>query len=94
MAKVVIYYKLNQTDLLEQVVFHVDKLIEQLESLHTIKGVFLDNYNESTELMELLNSPLSEIDFIYINKFIKDEFNNELISQLSRAEKFKIEYFD
>ena len=44
--------------------------------------------------MELLNSPLSEIDYIFTNKPIVNEFDKELIIQLSRTEKFEIRYFD
>ena len=89
-ANVAIYYQQLKEEDLAQAVDNVIRLIQQLETLHVIKGVFLDNFNESTELMDLLNSPLSEIDIIYINKPIINEFDNALISQLSRTEKFQI----
>ncbi|GLB58646.1 hypothetical protein [Cytobacillus sp. NCCP-133] len=94
MANVVIYYNCEQGESTEQAVLRVNELIQFLETHHIIKGVFLDIYNEGTELMELLNSPLSEIDMIYINKDIDNEFDKALIIQLSRAEQFEIKYID
>ncbi|MBL5833150.1 hypothetical protein [Niallia sp. RD1] len=93
-ANVFIYYNSDQSESTEQAVHRVNELIHNLEIHHVILGVFLDFFNQSTELMELLNSPLSEIDYIFTNKPIVNEFDKELIIQLSRTEKFEIRYFD
>lgn len=93
MSNVVIYYKKEQEST-DQAVLRVNELIQCLETHHTIKGVFLENENESIELMDLLNSPLSEIDYIYMNKPVEDDFDKELLSQLSSREQFKIRYFE
>jgi len=93
-ANVVIYYNSDRDESTEQAVHRVNKLIQQLETHHVILGVFLDTYNQSTELMELLNSPLSELDLIYTNKPIENEFDKELIFQLSKTERFEIQYFN
>jgi hypothetical protein len=92
-ANVVIYYKKERDESTEQAVHLVNSLIQQLEIHHAIKGVFMDLPNESTELMELLNSPIYEIDYIYMNKEVEDEFDRQLISQLLNREKFEIRYF-
>lgn len=89
-SNLAIYYKKDQNEDTEQAIVRVNKLIQSLETHHTVKGVFVDLFNESTELMDLLNSQLSEIDIIYINKPIDNEFDNELIYQLSRNEQFEI----
>ncbi|UHA60910.1 hypothetical protein KDJ21_004180 [Metabacillus litoralis] len=94
MANVAIYYQKNKEESTEQAVLHVNELIQQLETHHVIKGIFLDTFNQSIELMELLNSPLSELDYIYLNKPLENEFDNELINQLTRTEKFEIRYFN
>lgn len=93
-ANVAIYYQKNKEESTEQAVLHVNELIQQLETHHVIKGVFLDTFNQSIELMELLNSPLSELDYIYLNKPLENEFDNELINQLTRTEQFEIRYFN
>ncbi|GIO22258.1 hypothetical protein [Oceanobacillus sp. J11TS1] len=89
---IAIYYQKNNKESTDQAVFRINELINQLKNLH-IKGVFFDNFNQSTELMELLNSPLSEIDYLYINKPLENEFDNELINQLKKAEQFEIIYY-
>ncbi|MGD6813093.1 hypothetical protein [Sutcliffiella horikoshii] len=94
MVNTVIYYQKNKNESTEQAVSCVNKLIKQLEPLHIIKGVFLDSYVQSTELMELLNSPLDLIDYIYFNRPVENEFDKELITQLKRAEQFEIIYYD
>lgn len=92
-ANVAIYYQTNKEESTEQAVLHINELIKQLETHHVIKGVFLDTFNQSIELMELLNSPLSELDYIYLNKPLENEFDNVLIIQLTRTEQFEIRYF-
>jgi hypothetical protein len=93
-ANVVIYYNKDYDESTEQAVLRVNELIQQIETLHVVKGVYIELLNQSSELMDLLNSPLSEIDIFYINKPIDNEFDNDLINQLSRAEQFEIKYFD
>lgn len=89
-----IYYKQKQNKSLEQTVLQINNLIKQLKCHHTILGVFIDTFDESFELIELLNRPLEEIDYMYINKPIEDEFNKELIRQLSKSEQFEVKIFD
>ncbi|SOC08360.1 hypothetical protein SAMN05880501_10567 [Ureibacillus xyleni] len=92
--KIAIYYQKSENEIAEMAINHINELIQLLETHHTVKGVFIDRYNESIELMELLNSPLSEIDYIYINKPIENDFDRALIQQLLRTEHFKIKYFN
>lgn len=94
MANVVIYYRKDESETPEHAVSRVNELIEKLETHHTIFGVFIDRYNESNELMELLDSPLEEIDYIYMNECINNEFDKELISQLSSTLHFEIRFFN
>lgn len=92
--KIAIYYQKDESEAAEQAISQINELIRLLEVHHTIKGVFIDRHNESLELMELLNSPLSEIDYIYINKPIENDFDRELITQLSKNEHFKIRNYN
>lgn len=93
MVNIIIYYCLNENETNNQAIEEIQKLISKLENKHIIKGVFIDSYNERHELTELLNSCLSNIDFLYLNKKIIDEFDFQLITELARNENFKIEYF-
>lgn len=94
MVNAVIYYHQNQDERFEQAVENINKLIKQIETQHVIKGVFLDSFNERNELVELINSPLSEIDYLFLNKIIEDEFDKQLISELSKTEDFELIFFD
>lgn len=93
MANVVIYYQKDENESSKHAILCIEKLIKQLEYQHTIKGVFVERKNESIQLMDLISSPLSIIDYIYINKPIKNEFDRELMKQLLRTENFKLKYF-
>ena len=84
---------MNHNENTEQAVPRVNELIAKLETHLAIKGVFMDSFDSSNELMEMLNLPLSEIDYIYM-KEIEDEFDNELINHLSRTEHFEIKLID
>lgn len=94
MIKIAIYYKKSKNETAEQTVARINHLINFLEVQNEVKGVFIDVHNESAELIELLNSPLSEINYIYINKPIENEFDRELIKQLAESENFKLKYFN
>jgi hypothetical protein len=93
-ANTVIYYQLNENETIDRAVLVVNKLIEKIKIDHVIFSVKIDFADERSQLLELSNSPLSKIDFLYINKPFEDEFDSELIKQLSKAEQFVIKYFD
>lgn len=93
-GNVVVYCKQKQNESTEATIERVNKLIQQLESYHKIKGVFLDSSEERTELNELLNFNLSSIDYMYIGSKIDDEFDSQLIKELSRTEQFEVIFFD
>ncbi|MDG0032694.1 hypothetical protein MMB68_24405 [Priestia sp. Y58] len=94
MANVAIYYQQKEHEALEEAIKYVNMFIERIQSLHTIKGVFMDNCGERSRLTDLIDAPLSEIDCIYMEKPFNDEFDSQLINQLSRSEKFELKYFD
>lgn len=94
MANVAIYYSSNYGENMEQAVLRINNLLTQLESTNVVLGVFIDTFNQSSELMELLSSPLSEIEYLYTNKPIINEFDKELLYQLSLREQFETKYFD
>lgn len=93
MANIAIYYQKDPQELAEQAIQSVNEVIPKLETIHTVKGVFIDLYNENFELFELLNSRLEDIDIIYMNREIQDDFIKELISQLRRYQQFELNYF-
>lgn len=94
MVNIAIYYQKCEQETSVDAVNRINEFIQVLEDQHTIKGVFIDRQGESNALMELLSSPLSEIECIYINKPFENEFDSELVYQLVRTENFKIKYFD
>lgn len=92
--KIAIYYKKSENEASEQAIALINELIHFLEVQHEIKGVFIDVHSESTEFIELINAPLSTIDCMYINKPIEDDFDRQLIEQLSKSENFELKYFN
>jgi hypothetical protein len=90
---VVIYYQQGENECSEKAIKYINSLIEKLEPLHKIKGVFIDRFGERSEFVELINSPLSQFDYIFINNPIEDEFDNRLLNELARTENFKLFYF-
>lgn len=92
--KIAIYYHKSEKETSELAVSRINELIQLLEVHHIIKGVFIDRHNEGIELMELLNSPVSELDYIYFNKPLENDFDRELVKQLLKTEHFRIKYFN
>ncbi|MBY7144573.1 hypothetical protein KFZ56_16250 [Virgibacillus sp. NKC19-3] len=95
MVDVAIYYQLNKNEKQEKAIENINKLIKQLETHHVkIKEIFIDKYKSRDQLEELTNLPLSELDCIYINKIIDDEFDSSLIRELSKSEQFEVRIFN
>lgn len=93
MANIAIYYKLSQVEEAEQAISCIEKMISKIETRYNIVGVFIDSFNESVKLMELLDTNLSNTDFILMNKYLNNEFDQTVLDQLSKSEKFKILFF-
>jgi hypothetical protein len=64
-----------------------------MEENHNIRGVFLETFNDRSELANLINSNLAKIDLLYLNNPIADEFYHRLLHEISRTEGFTIEFF-
>jgi pantothenate kinase len=92
-ANVVIYYQTKETEKTEEAIEFINNLIQQLETNYVIKGVFIDNLNERNEFYELLNSPLNEIDIIFLEKPLEDEFDKKLLFEVAKMENIHIKYF-
>jgi hypothetical protein len=93
-GNVVIYYCADINESTDQAISNVYSMVNKIEKNHVLFGVFIDSFGNSTELMELTSSPLEEIDILFLNKPIENEFDSKLISQLSRTDHFKIKFFD
>ncbi|MCY8491013.1 hypothetical protein [Bacillus atrophaeus] len=94
MKYIVIYYRRKKEESVEKSVENINKLINNFGTSHTIKGVFLDDHNDRNQFNELLNFPLKDIDILYTNHYFDDEFDYQLIKQISKAEQFNVKYID
>lgn len=94
MPNIVIYYHQQEDETVDNSIERINKIILYLETSHSIKGVFLDSYNDRNQLNELLNSPLKEIDILFTNLLFNDDFDSQLINQLSALENFIVKHLD
>jgi hypothetical protein len=92
-ANVVIYYQQEENECIEKTIKNINSIIKKLEFQNKIKGVFIDRFGERLEFGELINSPISQIDYIFLNKPLEDDFDNQLLNELARTENFKLFYF-
>ncbi|PLR75732.1 hypothetical protein CU633_19405 [Bacillus sp. V3-13] len=93
MENVIIYYQQKRNESTENAIIFIDSLIKNIKTRYNIKGVYIDNFENQNELLELLQSPLADIDYIYLDELPHDEFNWKLINQLARSEGFTIKFF-
>lgn len=91
MTNVAIYYKMTSLQNTKEVIEEIQKKILTIEGV--IIGVYIDSYNDNENFNLVINEKLSSIDFLYINKFLEDDFDRQLINQLARANGFTIIYF-
>jgi len=95
MQKAVIYYRQKKNENEDSSIRNLKKIVKHLESItYKIYGVYIDIHEDQHQLNELLNSPLKEIDILYTNHSFDDDFDNQLIKQLSKAEGFIVKYLD
>lgn len=91
MTNVAIYYKMASLQDSKEVIKEIQKKISTIDGI--IIGVYIDSYNENENFNLVVNEKLSSIDILYINKFLEDDFEQQLINQLARANGFKVVYF-
>lgn len=90
MQKAVIYYQLEPSLEMQRAIEHINSLIEKIED--EIIGVFVELPNTDESLLNMINHDLSVISCLYINKMPNDEFNQQLLKELSRQEGFAVKY--
>ncbi|WP_273834183.1 hypothetical protein [Guptibacillus sedimenti] len=94
MANVAIYYQLNEHEESNNAIASITNIVKSTETYYTIVGVFVDSVNENIRLMDLFDMNLSTISKLIINKYPVDEFDQEMLYQLARSEKFQIELWN
>ncbi|MEH6949627.1 hypothetical protein V7068_21820 [Bacillus sp. JJ634] len=92
MKNLVVYYQLKQNESYDIAVENIESVINNLKAKYIIKGVFVDSFENQSELFELLQKPLSEIDYILMESEPADEFTWQLLNELSRTENFEVKY--
>lgn len=91
MANVAIYYRTAKEQDAIEVIEEIEKVIKVIKE--SITGVYVDSYNHNDEFSNLINQDLSEIEVLYINRKLEDEFDKKLINELARTFQFNIIYF-
>ncbi|XKH52000.1 hypothetical protein LG275_13770 (plasmid) [Chryseomicrobium palamuruense] len=89
MQNALIYYRQEKEEDIQNAIDYVNEVINKIEKNSLIKGVFVDSYNERTEFDNLINNSLDNIDLIYLNIDILDEFDENLLNQIARADRIQ-----
>lgn len=92
MTNVAIYYKMSSIQQSQKVIKEIKEKILDIDAV--IVGVYVDNFDEDTNFNQMIAYNLSNIDYLYINKPLSDDFDRQLIKELSRANHFEIIYFN
>lgn len=91
MANVAIYYSMSQQETSEDIVEKIETLIEQIDD--KILGVYIDPFGSSENFNKLISEDINKLNTIYLNKKLDDEFNGQMIYELSKISNFQILYF-
>ncbi|ARI75648.1 hypothetical protein [Halobacillus mangrovi] len=91
MSNIAVYYRLANNEDTNRVIQCINKELHNFNDQHVIKGVFVDAHRERYHFNDLISRPLHEIDILFINEIIHDEFDWKLINQLSITEGFTIQ---
>lgn len=70
---------------------NIEEIIKKLNG--NLKGVYIDSYNSSDNFSALTSEDLNSLDVLYMNQEPKNDFDAQLIKELSKAADFKINYF-
>jgi len=76
----------------EEVIEEIKNAISTINK--NVTGVYIDSYNHIEEFSNLINQDLSEIEILYLNRNLEDEFDMKLINELARTSQFNIIYFN
>ncbi|SDC38049.1 hypothetical protein SAMN05421663_102250 [Terribacillus halophilus] len=92
MANAIVYYRLSPKEEINDAVATLKKSIKHFEDKFNILRVYFESPQDSNELLDLSNSSLELVDLLIVNSEIKDDFNNKLIVQLSKAYCFEVKF--
>lgn len=67
--------------------------IRKVEILVEIVQVFIDQYDDNKNLFELCDYTLNDIDTIYVNRVIANEFEQSILMQVATNSNCTIKYF-
>lgn len=90
MKNLLIYYQQPPQENIESSISFIDRLIKKNCTHYNIKGVFIDSYKEKDKFLELIQSPLDDINSIMLIGEITDEFDNQLLKELAKVDNFEI----
>lgn len=79
MEKGIIYYKMLESETREEVISKIRKIEVFIETAQ----VFIDPYDDNRNLFELCDYPLDDIQTIYLNRDMENEFEKSLLMQVS-----------
>lgn len=90
MEKGIIYYKMLESETREEVIGKIRKIEVFIETAQ----VFIDPFDDNRNLFELCDYPLDDIQTIYINRDMENEFEKSLLMQVSINSNCEIKYLN
>ncbi|PEZ76352.1 hypothetical protein [Bacillus sp. AFS017274] len=91
MKNTVIYYQQKENEANEESITYIEGLIKQLEKHYIIKGVFIDCYNDRSELYNFINtSPKNTV--LIFNSTPLDTFDQRLLDEVARTGDLHIDF--
>ncbi|MFD2706609.1 hypothetical protein [Salibacterium lacus] len=95
MYNTILYYQMNQGQSSETIIPYMEQVISKIKELPAhIHGVFIDAPDEYKEFEELIDKPLKHIDYIYLNRQLKDPFYHTMLEQVLINESVCTKYFE
>ncbi|MEF2097314.1 hypothetical protein V3595_22095 [Bacillus sp. CFBP9009] len=91
MKNTVIYYQQKENEANEDSITYIDGVIKQLEKHYIIKGVFIDRYNDRSELYNFINTSPKDTVLIF-NSTPLDTFDQILLDEVARTGDLHIDF--
>ncbi|AMQ71490.1 MULTISPECIES: hypothetical protein [Bacillus] len=87
----ILYYRQNENESEDEAINNINILLKKyIQKNYNLKAVFFDYIDSRNEFYNLLNISLDDVDVIILPNELNDDFDNKLLSELSKSREIEI----
>ncbi|WBL15117.1 hypothetical protein [Sutcliffiella sp. NC1] len=93
MEHAVVYLRQRKGETTESLLSSADIYLSNVKNNYLIKDIIFDSFMDRSQLDNFINTITKGFDVLIVDHYFEDEFDLNMINEISRIENFRIKYF-